>query len=82
MPFYFMMNKDCFKQKLVLLPHVLFKAALAGRLVISATLFSIFVNFALTAGYLIFNVCKFVIISSLFDQSTSIKYLLILIFNV
>ena len=82
MTFYFIMRKDYFKEKLVLLPHVPFKAALAGRLIISGTLFSIFVNFALTAGYLIFNVCKFVIISSFFDQSTSIKYLLILIFNV
>ena len=41
------MRKDYFKQKLVLLPHVPFKAALVARLVISGTLFSISVNFGL-----------------------------------
>ena len=46
MTFYFIMRKDYFKQKLVLLPHVPFKAALVARLVISGSLFSVSVNFA------------------------------------
>ena len=45
MIFYFIMRKDYFKQKLVLLPHVPFKAALVARLVISGTLFSVSVTF-------------------------------------